>query len=86
VGKVSTFSVYGVKLHLFLCATNRVLPCYELPSADVTEGSVSKESLAEAKLGEEVPRELLRDLDYRSLPERAELEDTLAELGVLLLT
>ena len=76
-----SFSVYGVKLHL-LCATNRVPLCYELTPANVAEVSLTEELLAEAKLGEEVARKLLGDLAYRS----AELEDTLAELGILLLT
>jgi hypothetical protein len=76
-----SFSVYGVKLHL-LCASNRVLICYELTPANVADLSLTEELCAEAKLGEEVARKLLGDLAYRS----AELEDELAELGILLLT
>ncbi len=76
-----SFSVYGVKLHL-LCATNRVPLCYELTPANVAEVSLTEELLAEAKLGDEVARKLLADLAYRS----GELEDDLAELGILLLT
>jgi hypothetical protein len=76
-----SFSVYGVKLHL-LCATNRVPLCYELTAANIAEISLTEELLAEARLGDEVARKLLGDLAYRG----AELEDTLAELGILLLT
>lgn|SRR5436305_1862327 len=76
-----SFSVYGVKLHL-LCATNRVPLCYELTPANVAEISLTEELLTEAKLGDEAARKLLGDLAYRS----AELEEDLAELGILLLT
>ena len=76
-----TFSVYGVKLHL-VCATNRVPLSYELTSANVADVGLVKELLAETNLGEEVVRELLGDLAYRS----QELEEALAELGILLLT
>jgi hypothetical protein len=76
-----TFSVYGVKLHL-VCATNRVPLSYELTSANVADVGLVKELLAETNLGEEVARELLGDLAYRS----QELEEALAELGILLLT
>lgn len=76
-----SFSVYGVKLHL-LCASNRVPICYELTPANVADLSLTEELCAQAKLGEEVARKLLGDLAYRS----AELEDELAELGILLLT
>jgi hypothetical protein len=76
-----SFSVYGVKLHL-LCASNRVPICYELTPANVADLSLTEELCAEAKLAEEVARKLLGDLAYRS----AELEDELAELGILLLT
>ena len=34
-----SFSVYGVKLHLFLCATNRVALSYELTPANVADTS-----------------------------------------------
>src|SRR5919112_1978887 len=61
----SSFSVYGVKLHL-LCAANRVPLSYELPAANVAEVSLSEELLAEAGLGEEMARKLLGDLAYRS--------------------
>ena len=80
-GRWGSFSVYGVKLHL-LCASNRVPICYELTPANVADLSLTEELCAEAKLGEEVARKLLGDLAYRS----AELEDELAELGILLLT
>jgi hypothetical protein len=76
-----SLSVYGVKLHL-LCASNRVPICYELTPANVADLSLTEELCAEAKLAEEVARKLLGDLAYRS----AELEDELAELGILLLT
>jgi hypothetical protein len=77
-----SFSVYGVKLHLLLCTSNRVPICYELTPANVADLSLTEELCAEAKLAEEVARKLLGDLAYRS----AELEDELAELGILLLT
>ena len=78
-----SFSVYGVKLHL-LCATNGVPISYELTSANAAEVRLTEELLAEAGLlgGEEVGRRLLGDLAYRS----EELEEALAECGILLVT
>jgi Transposase DDE domain len=76
-----SFSVYGVKLHL-ICATNRVPISYELTPANVAEVGLVGELLAEANLGEEVARGLFGDLAYRS----QELEEGLAELGILLVT
>lgn len=76
-----SFSVYGVKLHL-LCAANGVPVSYELTPANVAEVRLTTELLAEASLGEEVGRRLLGDLAYRS----EELEEALAECGVLLVT
>ncbi len=76
-----SFSVYGVKLHL-LCASNGVPVAYELTPANVAEVRLTTELLAEASLGEEVGRRLLGDLAYRS----EELEETLAECGVVLVT
>jgi hypothetical protein len=77
-----SFSVYGVKLHL-LCSTNRVPISYELTPANVADLSLTEELLAEARLlGEEVARKLLGDLAYRS----QELEEELAELGIVLVT
>jgi hypothetical protein len=76
-----SFSVYGVKLHL-LCATNRVPLCYELTPANVAEVSLAEELVSEANLGEEVARRLFGDLAYQS----GQLEDELAELGILLVT
>jgi hypothetical protein len=76
-----SFSVYGVKLHL-LCATNRVPVSYELTAANVAEGRLTEELLAEAGLanGEGVARKLLGDLAYRS----AELKEELAGCGIAL--
>jgi hypothetical protein len=76
-----SFSVYGVKLHL-ICATNRVPISYELTPANTAEVSLTEELLAEADLGGEVARKLLGDLAYRS----QELEEELAELGIMLVT
>lgn len=76
-----SFSAYGVKLHL-MCATNGVPVSYELTPANVAEVGLTEELLAEASLGEEVGRRLLGDLAYRS----EELEEALAERGVLLVT
>jgi hypothetical protein len=76
-----SFSVYGVKLHL-LCASNGVPVSYELTAANVAEVCLAEELLAEAGLGEEAGRRLLGDLAYRS----EELEEALAECGVLLVT
>lgn len=76
-----SFSVYGVKLHL-LCATNRVPICYELSAANVAEVNLTEELLGEADLGEDVACRLLGDLAYRS----GDLEKTLAEAGILLVT
>jgi hypothetical protein len=76
-----SFSVYGVKLHV-LCATNGVPITYELTPANVADVSLTEELLAEAKLGHGVVRRLLGDLAYRS----GELEEALAETGILLRT
>ncbi len=79
-----SFAVYGVKLHL-LCSTNRVPLSYELTPANVTEVSLTEELLAEASfLGEEeeLARRLFGDLAYQS----EQLEEKLAELGILLVT
>ena len=76
-----SFSVYGVKLHL-MCATNRVPISYELTPANTADLSLTEELIAEADLGEEVARRLLGDLAYRS----AELEEELAELGIVVVT
>src|SRR5215210_3880519 len=76
-----SFSVYGVKLHL-LCATNRVPISYELTPANAADVGLVEELLAEANLGEEVARGLLGDLAYRS----QELEEDLAEVGIVLVT
>lgn len=76
-----TFSVYGVKLHL-LCATNRVSICYELTPANVAEVSLAEELLVEAKSSEQTARKLLGDLAYQS----EQLEEDLAEVGILLVT
>src|ERR687898_7371 len=77
----SSFSVYGVKLHL-LCAANRIPVSYELTPANVADVSLTEELLAEAALGEGVARRLLGDLAYRS----EELRETLAEMGIVLAT
>ena len=76
-----SFSVYGVKLHL-LCATNRVPISYELTPANTADLSLTQELLAEADLGGEVARKLLGDLAYKS----HELEERLAELGIVVVT
>jgi hypothetical protein len=76
-----SFSVYGVKLHL-LCAANRVPLSYELTPANVAEISLTEELLAEAALGDDLARELLADLAYRS----GQLEEDLAECGIGLVT
>ena len=76
-----SFSVYGVKLHL-LCATNRVPISYELTPANTADLCLSKELLPEADLGGEVARKLLGDLAYKS----HELEEELAELGIVVVT
>jgi hypothetical protein len=77
-----SFSVYGVKLHL-VCATNRVPICYELTAANVAELRLVGELLAAAHLAsEDLARKLLGDLAYRS----GDLEEELAEAGVLLVT
>jgi Transposase DDE domain len=76
-----SFSVYGVKLHL-ICATNRVPISYELTPANTADLSLAEELVAEADLGGEVARKLLGDLAYRS----GELEEELAELGIVVVT
>jgi len=78
-----SFSVYGMKLHLFLCAANRVPLSYELTAANVAEMRLTEELLEEARLGDDDrARRLLGDLAYRS----EALKETLAESGVLLVT
>jgi hypothetical protein len=77
-----SFSVYGVKLHL-LCSTNRVPLSYELTAANVAEVKLAEELLAGADfLKEDLARRLFGDLAYKS----EELEDALAESGILLVT
>ncbi len=76
-----SFSVYGVKLHL-LCSTNRVPLSYELTAANVAEVKLTEELLAGAGLKEDLARRLFGDLAYES----EELEETLAESGILLVT
>ena len=76
-----SFCIYGVKLHL-LCATNRVPISYELTPANVAEVGLTTELLAEANLGGKLARRVFGDLAYRS----ESLEDSLAEVGVLLVT
>ena len=76
-----SFSVYGVKLHL-LCSTNRVPLSYELTAANVAEVKLAEELLAGADLKEDLARRLFGDLAYKS----EELEDALAECGILLVT
>ncbi len=76
-----SFSVYGIKLHL-LCATNRVPLSYELTAANVAEVRLAEELLDEADLGDDLARRHFGDLAYRS----GELEEELAEAGVLLVT
>jgi len=78
-----TFSVYGVKLHLLLCSTNRVPISYELTAANHTDVLLVRELLAGAGLDEDgVARRLFGDLAYRS----EALREELAEAGVLLAT
>ena len=61
----------------------RVPLSYELSSANVADLSLTEELLAEASfLGEDLARRLLGDLAYRS----QQLEENLAELGILLVT
>jgi Transposase DDE domain len=74
-----SFSVYGVKLHL-ICTVNRVALSYELSAANVAEVKLTEELLAGADLKEDLARRLLGDLAYKS----EELEDALAESGILL--
>jgi len=76
-----SFSVYGVKLHL-ICSTNRIPISYEISAANVADVCLTEELIAEADLGEEVARKLLGDLAYQS----QELEEELAELGIMLLS
>ena len=76
-----SFSVYGVELHL-LCATNRVPLSYELTAANVAEVKLTEELLAGVYPGDGVARRLFGDLAYRS----GELEEALADSGVLLVT
>ncbi len=76
-----TFSVYGVKLHM-LCATNGVPISYELTPANVAEVRLTEELLGEANLGDDLARELLGDLAYRSEASGR----ALAECGISLVT
>ncbi|HEY6582972.1 MAG TPA: transposase [Rubrobacter sp.] len=77
----SSFSVYGVKLHL-ICATNGVPISYELTPANVAEVRLAEELLAEANLRDDLARRLLGDLAYRS----EALGRALAECGISLVT
>ncbi len=77
-----SFAVCGVKLHLLLCATNRVPLSYELTAAYTADVLLVRELLlAGADLKEDgVARRLVGDLAYRS----GALGEELAERGVLL--
>jgi hypothetical protein len=77
-----SFSVYGVKLHLLLSATNGVPISYELTPANVADITLTEELLEEAALGDGVVRRLHGDLAYRC----EALKEALAEVGVLLQT
>jgi hypothetical protein len=77
----SSFSVYGVKLHM-LCATNGVPISYELTPANVAEVRLAEEPIAEADLREDLARRLLGDLAYRS----EALGHALAECGISLVS
>ena len=65
-----------------MCATNRVPISYELTPANTADLSLTEELVAEADLGGEVARKLLGDLAYKS----QELEEQLAELGIVVVT
>jgi hypothetical protein len=61
-----SFAVYGVKLHLLLCSTNRVPLSYELTAANVADVLLVRELLVGAGLDEDlVARRLLGELAYR---------------------
>ncbi len=79
-----SFSLYGVKLHLLLCSTNRVPLSYELTTANVAEAKLNEELLEAVVLllGEDLMRRPFGDLAYRS----EEPENPLAGLGILLVT
>ncbi len=79
----SSFAVYGVKLHLLLCTTNRIPLSYELTAANVADVLLVRELLAGAGLEEgAVARRLLGDLAYRS----GALGEELAGHAILLAT
>jgi hypothetical protein len=71
-----------VKLHLILCATNRVSLSYELTAANVADISLIAELLNEAALEDGVARKLLGELAYHS----KKLREELAEVGIFLAT
>jgi hypothetical protein len=73
-----------VKLHLLLCATNRVPLSYEVTAANVAEVRLTEELLVGADLvGEDLlARRLVGDLAYRS----EGLQETLADFGILVVT
>jgi Transposase DDE domain len=81
-----SFSLYGVKLHMLLCATNRVPISYELSAANVAEVRLTEELLEEASgilvPGEDLARKVLGDLAYQSEAS----ERKLAEHGIALVT
>ncbi|MDP8973537.1 MAG: transposase [Actinomycetota bacterium] len=79
-----SFSLYGVKLHLLLCSTNRVSLSYELTAANVAEAKLNEGLLEAVALlpGEDLVRRPFGDLAYRS----EEPENTLAGFGILLVT
>jgi hypothetical protein len=65
-----------------LCSTNRVPFSYDLTAANVAEVTLTEELLAGADLREDLARRLLGKLAYRS----EELEATLADSGIRLVT
>ena len=77
-----SFLLYGVKLHI-LRATNRVPLSHELTAANVADQpDQGANPEADLLLGEDVARKQFGDLVYRS----GELEQTLAESGILLVS
>ncbi len=77
-----SFSVYGVKLHLLLCATNRVPLSYKLNPANAAEVRLTEELLAGSRLEKGLARRLFGDRAYRS----EALKKALAAAGILPVT
>ena len=83
--KWGSFALYGVKLHLLLCATNRIPISYELTAANVAHVLLVRELLSEGGLEDRGGRSREEALRGPGLPRRGARGGT-GRGGILLAT